>query len=109
MARAERTRLSGGRFCLAAGCSHSRRGSMTGLAPPAASAVLPAPRVLAQGSARRIDVHHHVLPPDLIAKVLSDSMSDQGSDIVTSWTAQKSIEQMDKNGIATSIASLANP
>ncbi len=75
----------------------------------AASAVLPPAPAAAQASPRRIDVHHHVFPPALIQKTLADSQSDQGSDIVTGWSAARSIEQMDKNGIAAGMASLGNP
>ena len=55
--------------------------------------------------ARRIDVHHHYVPP-----VHSDAMAihRQGGR-PPKWSIAQSLEEMDKNGIATAITSLVQP
>ena len=61
-------------------------------------------------SNHRIDVHHHILPPDYVAEVGGDRI---GALIlagkVPEWTPQTSIEAMDRNGIATAITSISAP
>jgi len=52
---------------------------------------------------RRIDVHHHVVPPAQ-AKVFTDRGGRPPR-----WTLQGSLEDMDKGGVATSITSIINP
>jgi 6-methylsalicylate decarboxylase len=58
----------------------------------------------------RIDVHHHILPPNYAAQVgdarigpliLSGKTPD--------WTPAQSIEMMDRHGIATSVTSISTP
>ncbi|WP_374632400.1 amidohydrolase family protein [Ferrovibrio sp.] len=61
-------------------------------------------------TAHRIDVHHHILPPDYVAVVGDDRI---GPLILAGktpdWTPQMSIEAMDRNGIATAITSISAP
>jgi predicted TIM-barrel fold metal-dependent hydrolase len=53
----------------------------------------------------RVDFHHHFLPPRHIEKILSQRESGQPP----AWSPERSLEEMDKNGIATSISSLVQP
>ena len=61
-------------------------------------------------TAHRIDVHHHILPPDYVAEVGGERI---GALIlagrVPDWTPEASIEAMDRNGIATAITSISAP
>ena len=71
--------------------------------PRWASAPLGAPAVRAQGAKTRIDVHHHFLPPEhreALAKHKGGSPK---------WSAQMSLDDMDKSGIATSVLSQVQP
>jgi predicted TIM-barrel fold metal-dependent hydrolase len=52
---------------------------------------------------RRIDVHHHVVPP-----VQREALTARGSR-PAQWSVQASLEDMDKGGVATSITSILNP
>ena len=58
----------------------------------------------------RIDVHHHILPPEYVA-VVGDARI--GPLIVAgrtpTWSAELSIEAMERNGIATAITSISAP
>src|SRR5712691_1520902 len=53
----------------------------------------------------RVDFHHHFLPPRHIEKILAQRESGQPP----AWSPARSLEEMDKNGIATSISSLVQP
>jgi predicted TIM-barrel fold metal-dependent hydrolase len=55
--------------------------------------------------ASRIDVHHHFLAP-FHREVLS---KHRGGAAIPAWSAAASLEDMDKNGIATSILSIMQP
>jgi predicted TIM-barrel fold metal-dependent hydrolase len=55
--------------------------------------------------ASRIDVHHHFYAPDYLAV-----MGEMGKrPIVRDWTIARSLEEMDKNGVATAVLSLSPP
>jgi len=55
--------------------------------------------------ASRIDVHHHFYAPDYLAV-----MGEMGKrPIVRDWTVARSLEEMDKNGVATAVLSLSPP
>jgi 6-methylsalicylate decarboxylase len=58
----------------------------------------------------RIDVHHHILPPEYVATVGDDRI---GPLILAGktpeWTPEMSIEAMDRHGIATAITSISAP
>jgi len=92
-------------------CGLSRRGFLSGAAAAGAAAMAPR-RVSAQAAApaplRRIDVHHHMLPPDYISKRLAIGVGEDASE-VSQWTPGRTLEQMDKNGIGTAILSLSQP
>jgi 6-methylsalicylate decarboxylase len=72
-----------------------------------ASAVLAQERAPAIANARRIDVHHHLSPPRWIADVVIGRKTGQRP--LADWTPQKSIEDMDRGGVATSITSISEP
>jgi 6-methylsalicylate decarboxylase len=61
-------------------------------------------------SAHRIDVHHHILPPNYVRAVGDHRI---GPLIVAGktpeWTPQHSIEAMDRNGIEKAITSISSP
>src|SRR5687768_6287404 len=59
----------------------------------------------AGGSARRVDFHHHMLPPKHIDAIAAQRESGRPRP----WNPAMSIEEMDKNEIATAIVSLIQP
>jgi 6-methylsalicylate decarboxylase len=64
------------------------------------------PSAHAQARPRRIDVHHHISPPsflDAVKKAKLDNPPMMG------WSPQKSIDDMEKGGVATSITSPTTP
>ena len=50
---------------------------------------------------RRIDVHHHIAPPEYLAEIGSAVNAP-----LRSWSLAKSIEDMDEGGVATAIVSV---
>jgi 6-methylsalicylate decarboxylase len=102
-------------FSTCACCIGRRRFVATGLA--AAAVALPARRAFAQTSAakpaaKRVDVHHHFLPPAYMKEEherISFTHGTVSSDKLLSWAPSDSIEVMDRNGIATAIASVTTP
>jgi predicted TIM-barrel fold metal-dependent hydrolase len=91
-------------------CCRSRRGFLTGLAALGASTVMCGTKAQAQAAAPskpfRIDVHHHFSSPGFIAEITGRRT---GQVPLMRLTAQKSIEDMDKGGVATSIVSISEP
>ena len=59
----------------------------------------------AEASAQRVDFHHHFLPPRHIEAILAQ----RESGAPPRWSPELSLEEMDKNGVATAIASLVQP
>ena len=60
----------------------------------------------------RIDVHHHIVPPKYVEAVGAARVfrqSGRANPPSAGWTLQKSLEQMDANGIATALTSLSAP
>jgi len=57
-------------------------------------------------TAGRIDVHHHLSPPAWVAALRSSGQLDP---LVTSWTPQRSLADMDRAGIATAVLSITTP
>ncbi len=90
----------------------SRRDILSGIAAMSAAAVLPEFCFAGQtGSATatrpfRIDTHHHFTVPKLLAESAAKGVTQAG---LQDWTPQKSIDQMDKGGVATSIISISDP
>jgi 6-methylsalicylate decarboxylase len=94
-----------------AGVTNRRGFVASGLA--ALGAGLGAPAALAQdrtpaiADARRIDIHHHLAPPRWIADVVVGHQTGQRP--LADWTPARSIEDMDRGGVATSITSISEP
>ena len=57
---------------------------------------------------RRIDVHHHVVPPDY-AQLLRDKGIQPGGIRLPEWAVPMASKVMDANGIATAILSISTP
>jgi predicted TIM-barrel fold metal-dependent hydrolase len=91
-----------------------RRGFLAGGA--AATALLVGPPTRASGAeptfqTRRIDVHHHLLPPAYVDAV-GDALRKQAPDfafVLAQWSPARSLEAMDEAGIATALTSLSTP
>jgi 6-methylsalicylate decarboxylase len=85
----------------------SRRELLKRLAMAGIAAALPPVELLSQFVSKstakggRIDVHHHHLPPALLAGLPAGDRGRLGS-----WTPERSIEQMDKFDIAIAILSM---
>jgi predicted TIM-barrel fold metal-dependent hydrolase len=62
----------------------------------------------AQNAAKpyRIDVHHHFGPPTWVAEVKGRPLLQAAN---TTWTPAKSIEDMDRGGVAAAVISITNP
>jgi hypothetical protein len=57
-----------------------------------------------------IDVHHHIFPPAFLdAAKEAFSTPATRARLVSEWTPQRALAQMDQNGIATAIVSITNP
>jgi predicted TIM-barrel fold metal-dependent hydrolase len=72
-----------------------------------ASALLPGcatPTVASR--ADRIDIHHHVFPPAYVAEL---AKANQAPPIVRNWSVAKTLDDMAKAGIATSMLSVTTP
>lgn len=88
----------------------TRRAALTALGAIAAS--LAAGPVFAQQAAtnpRRIDVHHHIWPPDYVAREHERVLAVTSNLASLRWTPQHSIEEMDKAGIASAVVSISTP
>ena len=72
----------------------------------AGTAALAATAVRADENPRRIDVHHHIVPPTWLDALKRAKLDNPP---LTSWTPQRSIEDMDKAGTATAITSPTSP
>jgi predicted TIM-barrel fold metal-dependent hydrolase len=77
-----------------------------GVALGAAAAIGFAPRASAQPKPHRIDVHHHLSPPTWLDAVKS---LKQDNPPMANWSVQKSLDDMDKGGVATAITSPTTP
>ena len=90
----------------------SRRELLYGMAALGAASLVPrfgfAEQSGSAAAARpfRIDTHHHFTVPKLIAESTAKGVNQPG---LQDWTPQKSLDQMDKAGVATSIISISDP
>ena len=68
------------------------------------------PRHLAGGQQaaglRPIDVHHHFAPPAWVTEVRGRPLLQAAN---TTWTPEKSIDDMDRGGVAGAVVSITNP
>jgi predicted TIM-barrel fold metal-dependent hydrolase len=60
----------------------------------------------ASSKARRIDIHHHFAPPAWVAEVKGRPLLQTAN---TTWTPAKSIDDMERGGVATAMISITNP
>ena len=52
----------------------------------------------------RIDIHHHLFPPSYTSAIVALGLAPSPA-----WTHARSIDEMDKSGIAISVLSLSSP
>ncbi len=57
----------------------------------------------------RIDVHHHIVPPEYISALNSVGITKTAGVPFPSWNAEKDLKFMDKKGIAIAITSISSP
>jgi predicted TIM-barrel fold metal-dependent hydrolase len=92
------------------GAALSRRGFVAGAAALAAVGLGKPRSAAAQATepakAYRIDVHHHLSPPTYIA---ASNANNFGDPLMKNWTPQKSIDDMDKAGVAVAMLSVTTP
>jgi 6-methylsalicylate decarboxylase len=89
----------------------SRRNFLAGTTAACAAALLPSRATRAQGTAGPvIDTHHHFYPPDYQKAWLDweDARKIPHFANQVGWTRERAVEELDKNGIATGILSLAS-
>jgi 6-methylsalicylate decarboxylase len=97
-------------------CCVGRREFLTGGAAVAAAAALPSRHAFSQAPAikpaRRVDVHHHFLPPQYMKEEherINFGHDSVPLDKLLSWSPKQSLEVMDQNGIETAVASVTTP
>jgi predicted TIM-barrel fold metal-dependent hydrolase len=56
--------------------------------------------------ARRVDVHHHFAPPEWLAVAQGRPLLQP---TIATWTAERSLEDMDKGGVSIALLSITNP
>jgi predicted TIM-barrel fold metal-dependent hydrolase len=95
------------------GAMLNRRNFMQGVSGVAAMAAVGLghpQRAAAQGADTakpyRIDVHHHLSPPTYI---VASNASNFGDARMRDWTPEKSLEDMDKAGVAVAMLSITTP
>jgi predicted TIM-barrel fold metal-dependent hydrolase len=99
--------------CTSCSCCIPRRSFIAGLAAAATVRTAPAfAQAPADKSAgKRVDVHHHFLPPQYMKEEherINFGHSVPPSQML-SWTPSRSLEFMEKNGIGTAIVSITTP
>jgi 6-methylsalicylate decarboxylase len=59
----------------------------------------------------RVDVHHHFYPPEYLRSISNPATGGEGAAFpgVRDWTTARTVEEMDRHGVATSILSLSPP
>ncbi len=87
----------------------SRRTLLVGAGASAAFApsLVPATATAQVPGWRAIDVHHHLAPPKWIGDVVVGRKTGQRP--LADWTPAKSVEDMDRGGVARSITSISEP
>jgi predicted TIM-barrel fold metal-dependent hydrolase len=76
-------------------------------APPQPALAQAQPQGVAAGEkAHRIDIHHHITPPKYLAEFGPKHELQRPS---LEWTLAKSLDDMDKAGVATAISSITTP
>jgi len=57
----------------------------------------------------RIDIHHHILPPEYLKSLAKVNVITAGNVQFPIWEPKDSLELMDRQGIATAITSISSP
>ena len=57
----------------------------------------------------RIDVHHHIVPPDYVLALESVGIHDALGRSFPSWSPNEAISFLDKFSIATAVVSISSP
>jgi predicted TIM-barrel fold metal-dependent hydrolase len=99
------------RLSFTCGCCASRRQFLAGAAAVGATALLPNNDAAAlDAPAKLIDTHHHFYPPTYMKAWLDweDQRKIPHLGVQSAWSRDNDLEAMDKNGITTSILSLAS-
>jgi predicted TIM-barrel fold metal-dependent hydrolase len=60
-------------------------------------------------SRRRIDVHHHIVPPSYARWLASEGLRDAGGREIPRWSAEDALALMDEHEIATAVVSVSTP
>src|SRR5437660_6558535 len=95
-----RSFLTGALGALGLAAAASGAGAMAGLAQTGAA-------TSAAGSGKyRIDVHHHYGPPTWVAAMKGNPLLQAPN---TTWTPEKSLEDLDRGGGAAAVLSITNP
>jgi predicted TIM-barrel fold metal-dependent hydrolase len=93
------------------GGRHSRRAFLGGIAGVAATASTGSPQLPdTNARPRLIDVHHHIFPPAFVEAaptILSTPASR--ARLVSEWTPQRALNQMDQHGIDAAVVSITDP
>src|SRR5262249_13735897 len=84
------------RDLLASGAAALAVGALAGSAPPG----------FGQERPRCIDVHHHIAPPSWLDAIKSLKRDNAP---IANWSVQKTLDDMDKGGVATAITSPTTP
>ena len=62
------------------------------------------------GSPHRIDVHHHVTPPIWMREARDQiAATNRNLSPIADWSVQRSLDEMDRNGVRSAVASVTNP
>jgi len=57
-----------------------------------------------------VDVHHHLVPPAWLSeRYAAIAATNRRVSLLSDWTPERSIEEMDRNSVATAITSVTNP
>lgn len=98
------------RLTATCGCEQppgSRRGFLSGLAALAAGPLVAGCATpTAAASTDRIDIHHHMFSPAYVAEL---AKANQAPPIVRNWSVARTLDDMDKAGVQTSIVSVTTP
>jgi len=58
---------------------------------------------------RRIDVHHHILPPSYVAWLRGVGVHEAGGRDLPAWSPEAALHVMDEHGIETAVVSVSTP
>jgi len=62
-----------------------------------------------ESAPHRIDVHHHIIPPDYVTALARSGITSAGGVPFPHWSPQNTLDVMDRHGIATAITSISSP